>query len=115
MRRVDSRFERGRLMRIPLRQKVGFPGSNQNRQFVHAGPERAFLDHGIVQQMQPTIDVVRFNRDVSGVPEKDALVIRFGRQLFREKKVSPDTFAKAEALFGKRGTVELVALMGDYA
>lgn len=62
-----------------------------------------------------TIDVVRFNKDASGVPEKDALVIRFGRQLFREKKVSPDTFAKAEALFGKRGTVELVALMGDHA
>jgi 4-carboxymuconolactone decarboxylase len=62
-----------------------------------------------------TIDVVRFNKEASGVPEKDALVIRFGRQLFREKKVSPETFAKAEALFGKRGTVELVAVMGDYA
>lgn len=62
-----------------------------------------------------TIDVVRFNKDASGVPEKDAIVIRFGRQLFREKKVSADTFARAEALFGKRGTLELVALMGDYA
>jgi 4-carboxymuconolactone decarboxylase len=64
---------------------------------------------------QATVDVVMFNRGASGAPEKDALVIRFGRQLFREKKVSPETFARAEALFGRRGTVELVALMGDYA
>jgi hypothetical protein len=33
----------------------------------------------------------------------------------RRGPVSRDTFAKAEAQFGKRGTVELVALMGDYA
>jgi competence ComEA-like helix-hairpin-helix protein len=74
--------------------------------------EPAALKAGIDQA---TIDAVRFDRDPSGVPGKDALVIRFGRRLFREKRVSPDIFAQAEALFGKRGTVELVALRGDYA
>src|SRR6185436_9790857 len=36
-----------------------------------------------------TIDAVKFNRDVAGLPEKDATVIRLGRALFREHKVPP--------------------------
>jgi hypothetical protein len=42
-------------------------------------------------------------------------VIRFGRQLFTEKKVDPATFAKAVSLFGQRGTMDMVAIMNTYA
>src|SRR5215471_15041901 len=41
------------------------------------------------------IDVVRNNRPVTGLNEKDATVIRFGRQMFHDKKVDSATFAKA--------------------
>jgi 4-carboxymuconolactone decarboxylase len=61
------------------------------------------------------IDVVRNNRPLDGLIEKDATVIRFGRQLFRDKKVDSATFAKAAELWGKRGTMDMVAVMNTYA
>lgn len=61
------------------------------------------------------IDVVRYNRPLGGLNEKDATVIRFGRQIFHDKKVEPATFAKAVELWGKRGTMDMVAVMNTYA
>ena len=62
-----------------------------------------------------TIDAIRFNRPVAGLPEKDALVIRFGRALFRDHKVTPELYAKVVEVFGQQGMFELTAIMGDYA
>ena len=62
-----------------------------------------------------TIDAIRFNRGVDGLPEKDALVIRFGRALFHEHAVSSELYAKVVEVFGKQGMFELTAIMGDYA
>src|SRR5215510_12723794 len=61
------------------------------------------------------IDVVRRNGALTGVNEQDATVIRFGRQLFNDKKVDSATFAKAVQLFGQRGVMDLVAVMNTYA
>src|SRR5215468_7396498 len=61
------------------------------------------------------VDVIRRNAALTGVNEQDATVIRFGRQLFTEKKVDPATFAKAVSLFGQRGTMDMVAVMNTYA
>ena len=62
-----------------------------------------------------TIDVVRANRALTGVDEKDALVIRFGRQMLHDRKVDSATFAKAVELFGRRGAMDMVAVMNTYA
>jgi len=80
-------------------------------QYVWSAHEPAALKAGIAQ---PAIDVVKYNKDASGVGEKETVVIRLGRQLLREHKLDSGTFAKAVELFGKQGTVELVTLMGDY-
>jgi 4-carboxymuconolactone decarboxylase len=61
------------------------------------------------------IDVVRYNRPLAGLNEKDATVIRFGRQMFHDKKVDSATFAKAVEFWGKRGTVDMVSVMTTYA
>lgn len=61
------------------------------------------------------IDIVRRNAALTGIDDKDATVIRFGRQLFTERKVDSATFAKAVELFGQRGTMDLVAVMNTYA
>jgi 4-carboxymuconolactone decarboxylase len=61
------------------------------------------------------IDVVRFNRPLTGLNEKDAAVIRFGRQLLNDKKVDSATFAKVAELWGKRGAMDMVAAMNTYA
>jgi alkylhydroperoxidase/carboxymuconolactone decarboxylase family protein YurZ len=61
------------------------------------------------------IDVVRYNRALAGLNEKDSTVIRFGRQMFHDKKVDSATFGKAVEFWGKRGTMDMVAVMGTYA
>ena len=61
------------------------------------------------------IDVVKFDKDVSGLAEKDATVIRFGRALFRDRKVSSDVWARMVALFGRQGALEITTIMADYA
>jgi 4-carboxymuconolactone decarboxylase len=63
---------------------------------------------------QAVIDVIKYNKENAGLPEKDAVVIRFGRQLFREKKISSEVCAQAVAFFGQRGIVDLTAVMADY-
>lgn len=61
------------------------------------------------------IDTVRYNRPLDGLNEKDAAVIRFGREMFHDRKVDSATFAKAVELWGKRGTMDMVAVMNTYA
>lgn len=61
------------------------------------------------------IDVVRTRGSLAGLNEKDAIVIRFGRQMLTDKKVDSATFAKAVALWGKRGAMDMVAVMNTYA
>jgi 4-carboxymuconolactone decarboxylase len=61
------------------------------------------------------IDVVRQGGALTGLDEKDALVIRFGRQLLRDKAMDSATFAKAVDLFGRRGAMDMVAVMSTYA
>ena len=64
---------------------------------------------------QKVIDAIKFNRGVDGLPEKEATVIRFGRAIFKDHKVSPALYAKVVELFGKRGMIDLSVTMGDYA
>jgi 4-carboxymuconolactone decarboxylase len=61
------------------------------------------------------IDVIKHRMPTAGLEETDATVIELGRQIFRDRKVTSDTFAKAKALFGANKLVELVMLMGNYA
>lgn len=64
---------------------------------------------------QKVIDVVRAKGALTGVPEADAAVIRFGRELLNDRKMSSATFAKAKELFGDKGAMDLVAVMSTYA
>ncbi len=61
------------------------------------------------------IDVVRKNGSLTGLNEKDAAVIHFGRELLNDKKVDSATFAKVVELWGKRGAMDMVAVMSTYA
>jgi 4-carboxymuconolactone decarboxylase len=61
------------------------------------------------------IDIIRQNGAPTGIDEKDATVIRLGRQLYTDKKVDSATFAKAVEFFGQRGVMDMVALMNTYA
>ena len=63
---------------------------------------------------QAVLDAIRTDGSLSELDNRDAVAIAFTRQIFREGKVRPETFAAAVDLFGNRGTVEIAALIGDY-
>jgi 4-carboxymuconolactone decarboxylase len=61
------------------------------------------------------IDVVRHRRPLTGVAEKEAALIQFGRELFDRHHVSPETYARALKSFGERDLVDVVGLMAQHA
>ena len=64
---------------------------------------------------QKVIDAVRTNAALTGLPDADAAVIRFGREMLNDRKVSSATFAKVKELYGAKGSMDLVAVMSTYA
>jgi 4-carboxymuconolactone decarboxylase len=73
-----------------------------DQQYEWSGHEPAAVRAGVDPAV---IDVIRFNKDYSGLDPKDAVIIRLGRQLFRQRRVDSDLFAKAVELFGRQGTI----------
>jgi 4-carboxymuconolactone decarboxylase len=72
------------------------------------GARRAGVDQAI-------IDVIKFDRPLTGLPEKEATVIEFGRAMLRgTRQVPSELFAKMVSLFGRQGTMEIIMIMGDY-
>jgi hypothetical protein len=63
---------------------------------------------------QSVIDVVKYNRDVTSLSDKDATLITFGRTLFREHHVSSELWQKMVSDFGRQRTVQLMMIMGEY-
>jgi hypothetical protein len=82
-----------------------------DQQFEWSAHEPYGLRQGLEQ---PVIDVVKYDKDVKGLADKDATLITFGRTLYREHRVSSELWAKMVALFGRQHTVELMTIMGDY-
>jgi 4-carboxymuconolactone decarboxylase len=64
---------------------------------------------------QRIIDAVKYRRPLSGIGEKEAVIIQLGRDSITRHKVTSDTFARAVKQFGHQGVVNIVALIGDYA
>ena len=81
-------------------------------QFEWSAHEPEALKEGVEPRV---IDVIKHRLPTAGLDETDATVIELGRQIFRDHKVTPETFAKVKALFGPNKLVELVMLMGNYA
>ena len=82
-----------------------------DQQYEWSAHEPAGLRQGLEQSV---IDVVKYNRDVAGLSDKDATLITFGRTLYREHKVSSALWQKMIGHFGRQHTVQLMMIMGDY-
>jgi 4-carboxymuconolactone decarboxylase len=87
-----------------------------DNQFEWTAHEPAALAEGLDSTI---IELVKRRRPVGRLGKRigkhEAVIIAFGRELFRKKKLSSATFARAVDLFGRRGVLELAALMGNYA
>src|SRR5262245_26787001 len=55
-----------------------------DNQFEWTAHEPAALKEGLAPEI---IDAVKHRRPVSGLPAREALIVRFGREVFRERKV----------------------------
>jgi 4-carboxymuconolactone decarboxylase len=82
-----------------------------DQQYEWSAHEPAGLRQGLEQ---PVIDVVKYDRAVAGLSDKDATMISFGRALFREHKVSSELWQKMVSHFGRQQTVEIMTIMGEY-
>lgn len=60
------------------------------------------------------IDVIRYRRPLEGMPEREASIIQWGREIFQDRKVSSETFARVLKHLGKRDLVDLCQFMGNY-
>jgi 4-carboxymuconolactone decarboxylase len=89
------------------------PAREFNQQYEWSAHELGARRAGVAQEV---IDVIKNNRPTSGLPEKEATAIEFGRALLRgDRQVPPELFAKMVSLFGERGAIEITMVMGDYA
>ena len=106
-----------------LRGEAGFDGAilelailvaarEMDSKFEWAAHEPAAIAEGLAPEI---IDVVRHKKSTDGLPETEQLVIEFGRQLLRERRVDADRFAAARALFGDKGILEFVILISQYS
>ena len=82
-----------------------------DQQYEWSAHEPAGLRQGLEQSV---IDVVKYDRDVAGLSDKDATVITFGRTLLREHGVSSELWQKMVSHFGRQHTVDIMSIMGDY-
>ena len=105
------RFEAG--IDASIRELAILVTARENEsQFEWAAHEPAAMRAGLAAEV---IDIVRHRRATDGLGETEVVVIALGREIFADHRVSRETFAAALRLFGRRGLVDLVSLMGQYA
>jgi len=83
-----------------------------DQQFEWTAHEPAALAEGLSPEI---VDVVKHRRPADGLGPEESAIVAFGREVLRDRKVRPETFARAVELFGHEGVVNLAALIGNYA
>jgi hypothetical protein len=81
------------------------------QQYEYSAHEPAALRFGAPQAV---IDTIKFNREPVGLSPEETMIIKLCRAIMRDHKVSSELYAEAVKLFGRKGLVELVTVMGDY-
>jgi 4-carboxymuconolactone decarboxylase len=115
--------EHARALNRYLRYEAGFSprvreiailttAREMDSQFEWCAHEPEALKEGVEPSV---IDVIKHRKSTAGLDEADAAVIELGRQLFRDHRVTSETFDRVKVLFGPHKLVELVMLMGNYA
>lgn len=70
-------------------------------------------DAALKANLEPAvIEIVRRNGAISALSGDDALLVEFGRQLFRNRHIESATFAAVVERLGRRGTFDAMMLLG---
>jgi len=105
------RFEAGFTPRI-REIAILTTAREMDSQFEWVAHEPEALKEGVEPHI---IDIIKHRKSTEGLGEAEAVVIELGRQVWRDHRVSSQTFAKAKELFGPNKLVDMVLLMGNYA
>jgi 4-carboxymuconolactone decarboxylase len=81
------------------------------QQYEYSAHEPAALRYGAPQAV---IDTIKYDREPKGLTPEETVIIKLGRAIMRDHKVDSALYAEAEKMFGRRGIVEMVTVMGDY-
>lgn len=81
------------------------------QQYEYSAHEPAALRFGAPQEV---IDTIKYDKEPVGLSPEETVIIKVGRQIMREHKLDSALYAEAVRLFGRKGFVELVTVMGDY-
>lgn len=82
-----------------------------DQQYEWAAHEPAALQEGVPQGV---VDAIKHHGDIHLLPDKERVIIDYGRQIMREHRLGQATWDEAIALFGQQGALEIAAIMGDY-
>ena len=105
--RYDSGIN-GRIRELAILVTAREMGS----QFEWTAHEPVALKEGLQQEI---INVVKYRKSVAELPETEAVIIQLGREMFGQRKVNSETFARALKIFGPKELVDLVGLMASYS
>jgi len=83
-----------------------------NLAFEWSEHERAASQAGLEAAV---VNVVRRSEPTTGLSDDDALIVTFGRQLFRERQVDSATFAAVVERLGRKETYDAIMLLTYYA
>ena len=81
------------------------------QQYEYSAHEPAVLRFGAPQAV---VDTIKHNREPVGLSPEETLIIKFGRAIMRDHKVSSELYADVVKTFGQKGMLEMVTVMGDY-
>lgn len=82
-----------------------------NSDYIWNAHTRLGLQEGTREEALHAVDT---HGPVDGLTADEALIIRFGREMLEQPRISDETFAAARARYGERGLMELVAVMSIY-
>jgi len=105
------RFEAGLTPRL-RELAILTTAREMDSQFEWVAHEPEALKEGIEPRV---IEVIKHRKSTADLDAADAVIVELGRQIWRDHKVTSETFAKAKALLGPHRLVDLVLLMGNYA
>lgn len=80
--------------------------------FSWASHEQAARGAGVPENV---IEVIKNDLDVVDMTPQYANILRMGRQVFRQHRVTPDVWSRSVEYFGAQGAVEISAVMGNFA
>lgn len=104
--RIETYLESGSTLEPRLLELLGLVAARElSSAYQWSTHHRAAVQAGLEASV---IEVIRLSQPVAGISSADALVIEFGRQLFRTRHVDSGTFAALVEQRGRRGTFDVI-------